>query len=91
MPTVSDIEKRYLKQTDPNTARRLLEPSHFLLPLLGSKFPLDVAMGMNGRVWINSKEPRHVIAAVRCIEQVDPEGENLDEKSVSVFLGTLDI
>jgi len=46
---------------------------------------------MNGRVWINSKEPRHVIAAVRCIERVDPEGENLDEKLVNVFLDTLDI
>jgi len=57
---------------------------------------------MNGRVWINSKESRHVIAAVRCIgrvdpegedldEKVDPEGEDLDEKSVNVFLDTLDI
>jgi len=46
---------------------------------------------MNGRVWIKSKELRHVIAAVRCIRQVDPEGENLDEKSVKAFLDTLDI
>ena len=40
---------------------------------------------------MNSKESRHVIAAVRCIERVDPEGGNLDEKSVSAFLDTLDI
>jgi len=46
---------------------------------------------MNGRVWIKSVEPKHVIAAVRCIERVDPEGENLDAKSVSAFLDTLDI
>ena len=46
---------------------------------------------MNGRVWVGSKEPRHVIAAVRCIERVDPEGGNLDEKSVNEFLDTLDI
>jgi len=32
---------------------------------------------MNGRVWVKSKEPKHVIATVRCIERVDPEGENL--------------
>ncbi|KAF9651331.1 hypothetical protein BDM02DRAFT_3139280 [Thelephora ganbajun] len=71
--------------------RQLLDPKHFLLPLLGSKFPLDAAIGMNGRVWVNSKELRHVIAAVRCIERVDPEGENLDEKLVNAFLDTFDI
>ena len=89
--TVSDIKKRYLKQTDSDKAIRLLDQSYFLLPLLGSRFPLDAAIGMNGRVWVNSKEPRHVIAAVRCIERVDPEGENLGEKSVNLFLDELDI
>jgi len=89
--TVSDIEKQYLKQTDSDKVFRLLDSSYFLLPLLGSKFPLDVAIGMNGRVWINSEEPKHVIVAVRCIERADPEGGSLDEKSVSVFLDTLDV
>jgi len=42
-------------------------------------------------MWIKSVEPKHVIAAVRCIERVDPEGENLDAKSVNAFLDTLDI
>jgi len=56
--------------------RQFLDSNHFLLRLLGSKFPLDVAIGMNGRVWVRSKEPKHVIVAVRCIERVDPEGEN---------------
>jgi len=70
---------------------RLLDSKHFLLPLLGSKFPLDAATGMNGRVWVGSRELRHVVAAVRCIERVDPEGMNLDEKSVKGFLDTLDI
>ena len=42
-------------------------------------------------MWVKSKEPKHVIAAVRCIERVDPEGEDLDEKSITAFLDTLDI
>jgi exosome complex component RRP40 len=46
---------------------------------------------MNGRVWVKSKEPKHIIAAVRCLERVDPEGENLDKKSISTFLDMLDI
>lgn len=70
---------------------RLLDPQYFLLPLLGSKFPLDAATGVNGRVWINSKDPKHIIATVRCIEKADPDGDNLDANGVKRFLGALDV
>ncbi len=46
---------------------------------------------MNGRVWVNSKEPKHVIAIVRAIEAADPDGGGMDELQVKKFLGTLDI
>jgi len=71
--------------------RLLLDPTHFLLPMLGSRFPLETATGLNGRIWINTQEPRHIIAASRCIEAVDPEGGGMDEGNVKKFLGTLDI
>jgi len=78
VPTVSNTKKTILVTNGfRQDIHRLLDSKHFLLPLLGSKFPLDAAIGTNGRVWIKSKELKHVIAAVRCIEQVDPEGENL--------------
>lgn len=70
---------------------RLFDPKHFLLPLLGSRSPLDVAIGVNGRVWINTKEPRHTIAVARCIEAADPDGGGMDELAVEKFLGTLEI
>lgn len=70
---------------------RLLDTHHFLLPLLGSRFPLDVAVGMNGRVWISCKEAKHTIAVVRCIEAADPDGGGMDELGVKKFLGTMDI
>jgi exosome complex component RRP40 len=69
----------------------LLDPGHFLLPLLGSKFPLDAATGMNGRVWINTKEVKHTIAVVRCIELVDPETGETDANVVKKFLDTLEL
>ncbi len=71
--------------------RSLLDPNHFLLPLLGSRFPLDAATGLNGRLWISTKEPKHIIAAIRCIEAVDPDGDGMDEIELKRFLGTLDI
>ncbi|PCH40229.1 hypothetical protein WOLCODRAFT_68769 [Wolfiporia cocos MD-104 SS10] len=71
--------------------RLLLDPKFFLLPLLGARFPLETATGLNGRVWINAKEARHIIAVSRCIEAVDPDGGSMDEAGIKKFLGTLDI
>lgn len=70
---------------------RLLDPTHFLLPLLGARYPLEVAVGMNGRVWINSKEVKDTIAIVRCIESVDPDGGGMDESAAKHFLDNLDV
>lgn len=74
-----------------NGPARLLDPKHFLLPLLGGKFPLESAIGMNGRVWISAKEPRQIIAIARCIEAVDPDGGGMDADRVRAFLETLDV
>lgn len=71
---------------------RLLDPRYFLLPLLGSKFPLEVAIGINGRVWIKTPEIKQTIAVARCIEAVDP-GTNgdMDRSRLEAFLQNMDI
>ncbi|KAJ7819358.1 hypothetical protein B0H14DRAFT_2372667 [Mycena olivaceomarginata] len=71
--------------------RRLLDSTHFLLPLLGARFPLEAAVGVNGRVWVNAKDTREVIGIARCIEAVDPDGDGggMDEAGVVEFLRTL--
>jgi len=69
----------------------LLDPKHFLLPLLGSHFPLEAAVGMNGRVWVRAKEVAQIIAISRCIEAADPDGRGLDAAEIKAFIGTLDI
>ena len=68
----------------------LLDPEHFLLPLLGGQFPLESAVGLNGRVWVCAKEIRQTIAMARCIEAVDGGTLN-DAKDVKAFLDTLDV
>jgi exosome complex RNA-binding protein Rrp4 len=70
---------------------RLLDSKHFLLPFLGARFPLEVAVGMNGRVWINAKEIKQTIAMARCIEAVDPDGGGMDEAGMKALLETLDV
>ncbi|KAI0087831.1 exosome complex exonuclease RRP40 [Irpex rosettiformis] len=86
-----ELKGGFMARCSLQMCRHLLDPNHFLFPLLGSKFPLETAIGVNGRVWVNSKEPKHVIAIVRCIEAADPDGSNMDALQVKKFLGTLDI
>ena len=72
---------------------RLLDPSHYLLPLLGSKFPVEFSIGTNGRIWILTKSVQHTIAAARCIEAIDPgrKGGAMDEASVRKMLASMDL
>lgn len=74
-----------------SVAYRLLDPDYFLLPMLGSRFPLDAAVGVNGRVWVSAKEVKQTIAVTRCIEAADPDGGGMDEVSVKQFFNTLDL
>jgi KH domain len=69
----------------------LLNPNYFLLPLLGSRFPIDTAVGANGRVWISAKEVKQTIIAARCIEAADPDGGGMDQNAIKKFIGTLDL
>ena len=69
----------------------LLDSNYFLLPLLGSRFPLDTAIGTNGRIWISAKEVKQTIAVARCIEAADPDGGGMDQNALKKFIGTLDL
>jgi exosome complex component RRP40 len=88
---VSTVRLEPPYSSKPDFSFRLLDPSHFLLPYLGAKFPLDAAIGLNGRVWINSKEPAHIIAIARCIENVDPDGGAIEEIAFKRFFATLEV
>lgn len=68
---------------------RLLDPTYFLLPLLGSKVPFEAATGVNGRVWFKSPTVKQTIAIARCIEAVDEK--ELDEAETKRFINTLDL
>ncbi|KAH7885318.1 exosome complex exonuclease RRP40 [Phlebopus sp. FC_14] len=71
--------------------RLMLDTKHFLLPLLGSKFPLEAAVGVNGRIWVSTKALKQTIAVVRCIEAVDPHGGGMDEVALKKFLSKMEI
>ncbi|KAF7985552.1 hypothetical protein HWV62_3807 [Athelia sp. TMB] len=86
-----ELKGGFMVRCSLQMCRQLLDPKHFLLPFLGSRFPLEAAVGTNGRVWISSKEVKQTIAIARCIEAVDPAGGAMDERSLKSFFNTLDL
>ncbi|KAG5650130.1 hypothetical protein H0H81_000591 [Sphagnurus paluster] len=86
-----EVKGGFLVRCSLKMCRDLLDPKHFLLPLLGARFPLEAAVGMNGRVWVSAKVPKQIIAISRCIEAVDPDGGGMEEIDAKAFLGTLDV
>ncbi|PPR00453.1 hypothetical protein CVT24_004514 [Panaeolus cyanescens] len=86
-----EIKGGFLVRCSLKMCRDLMDTSHFLLPLIGGKFPLEVAVGLNGRVWVNSKEMKHTIALARCIEAADPDGPGMDAQQIRLLLAKLDV
>ncbi|GAA5935445.1 exosome non-catalytic core subunit RRP40 [Sporobolomyces koalae] len=43
-----------IRNVELNRCRALLSPKNPLLSKLGSKFPFEVAVGMNGRIWVKA-------------------------------------
>ncbi|KAF7314443.1 hypothetical protein MKEN_00917100 [Mycena kentingensis (nom. inval.)] len=86
-----ELKGGFLVRCSLGMCRLLLDAKHFLLPILGERFELQVVTGVNGRVWISTKELKETIAVARCIEAVDPDGGGMDEAGVSDFLATLGV
>ncbi|KAJ7288227.1 exosome complex exonuclease RRP40 [Mycena rebaudengoi] len=84
-----ELKGGFMVRCSLGMCRQLLDSKHFLLPLLGARFPLEAAVGVNGRVWISAKDVPETIAIARCIEAVDPDGGGMDEAGVINLLMTL--
>ena len=54
--------------SDYENNNRLLDPDTPILALLGEHFPFETAVGMNGRVWINSEEIKNTILISNAIQ-----------------------
>lgn len=48
-------------------ARALLDERCYVLRCLGRQLPFELAIGANGRVWVDSQSPRHTVVIVNCI------------------------
>jgi exosome complex component RRP40 len=54
-----------------NVIRKLLSPDCVLLSTLGANIPFEVAIGMNGRIWIRAKTTRDTISLANAIASAE--------------------
>ncbi|EFA07836.1 exosome complex component RRP40 [Tribolium castaneum] len=60
---------------------RLLEAENPILEAVGKAAPFEIAVGMNGRVWVNGRSVKDVLNVVRCLEVA----ERHDDRTVLDF------
>ncbi|KZW04395.1 hypothetical protein EXIGLDRAFT_635935 [Exidia glandulosa HHB12029] len=84
-----ELKGGFMQKCSLGTCRALLDPAHWLLPLLGARFPLEAAVGVNGRVWFKAPDARQTIAVARCIDMLDGRPET-SAAEMKLFLDSLD-
>lgn len=65
--------------------RRLLEPNNFVLQSLGEHIPFEIAVGMNGRVWVNTSDIDKIIIVTNAILKA----EHLSKKEIQILVQKL--
>lgn len=54
---------------------RLLEKDNTVLVMLGAHIAFEIAIGMNGRIWISSDDTRKTTIVAQCIQETEHKDE----------------
>ncbi|KAJ3039922.1 exosome non-catalytic core subunit rrp40 [Rhizophlyctis rosea] len=81
-----EIKGGHLFRVSLAMARSLLDPSSPLLKLLSQSFPFEIAVGMNGRIWINAAQTIQVITAANILQKADGKPVDKVEKLIRAEL-----
>lgn len=68
----------FLINVHPGEACNLLEASNPLLRTIGKQFPYEIAIGMNGKVWIKAKKPENILKIVKAIHLAEQRKRKRD-------------
>lgn len=67
-------------QVPVHACRKLLSPESRLLTVLGKNYRFEIAVGMNGRIWLSAKTPENVIFVSNTISRsADSSDEELTQ------------
>jgi len=83
-----ELKGGFMSKCSLGVCRLLLDPKHFLLPLLGARFPFDIAVGTNGRVWFRAPDVKETITLARCLELFDGD-PRIEPEAMKKFIDSL--
>lgn len=75
----------YLFKCSTGLARKCLDPDSVVLNELGKHIPFEIAVGINGRIWVKSTTPENTILITNAIL----ESEHLDAESTKKLVKKL--
>lgn len=65
------LEGGYMFKVSLDFARKCLDPDFIIFKLAKKHFEFEVAVGMNGRIWINSDNAKHIFLIANFIQRSD--------------------
>jgi len=84
-----ELKDGFMVECGLGTCRRLLDAKHYLLPTIAARFPFEVAVGMNGRVWLKTASARTTVALSRAIRILDDRQST--EEDVKDFIQQMEV
>ncbi|KAH8551793.1 hypothetical protein BGW37DRAFT_313330 [Umbelopsis sp. PMI_123] len=80
-----ELKGGFIVKCSLGLCRRLLNPETPILRFLGEHFPFETAVGMNGRIWVNSEGPKYTILLANAIKN----SEYLSEAQCKAMVDSL--
>jgi exosome complex component RRP40 len=75
----------YVTECSLALSRRLLDPNCSLLKTIGDKVAFELAVGMNGKIWITSDDNKNTILIANALQNT----QHLNSKQIDQMLETL--
>ena len=72
----------YVFEISMSYARKLMQPKNKVLRALGSKIKYEIAIGLNGKVWLKCDKIQNIVAATNVIYNSEFLAEGQTEKEV---------
>ena len=65
------LEDGYVFTVSLNTVRKLLSKECVLLQTLGKSIPFEIAVGMNGRVWLRARSVKETMVLAQAVQAAE--------------------
>ncbi|KAJ3432391.1 exosome complex component rrp40 [Anaeramoeba flamelloides] len=83
------LEGGYCFKCSLNLSRKFLQPRNKILSYLGKKLKFEIAVGVNGRIWINSGSVQDTILITNAIQKTEGLTEKPARKVINMLFDNM--